>query len=122
MTLNMPNLTSQGGSWIVRFAELNVSAEKGDLTAPVAVQKVDPAYSSELMRDRVEGTVVLYAIIHSDGTVGEVRVLRSVDERLDSTARAALMKWRFRPGTKNGKVVDLEAVVQIPFVARRAPY
>jgi periplasmic protein TonB len=80
---------------------------------------VHPAYPTDLMRERVEGTVVLYAVIHTDGSVGAVRVLHGVDERLDSNARVALEKWRFRPGTKNGSAVDIEAVVQIPFVAGR---
>lgn len=122
MTLNMPNLVSASGSWIIRFAELNAQGAKGELTAPVAMQKVDPAYPTELMRQRVEGTVVLYAVIHADGTVADVRVLRGVDDRLDQNARVALMKWRFRPGTKNGSAIDLEAVVQIPFVARQLPF
>ncbi|HYH00340.1 MAG TPA: TonB family protein [Terriglobales bacterium] len=122
MTLNMPNLVSASGSWIIRFAELHVGKDRGELTAPVAMQKVDPAYPTELMRQRVEGTVVLYAVIHADGSVAGVRVLRGVDDRLDQNARVALMKWRFRPGTKNGSAVDLEAVVQIPFVARELTF
>jgi len=122
MTLNMPNLTSAGGSWIVRFAELRETGRSGELTAPVALTKVDPAYPPDLVRDRIEGTVTVYAVIHSDGTVGELRVLRGIDERLDSNAIAALSHWRFRPGTKNGAPVELEAVVQIPFVLRKLPY
>jgi len=122
MTLNMPNLTSAGGSWIVRFAELRETSRSGELTAPVALTKVDPAYPPDLVRDRIEGTVTVYAVIHSDGTVGELRVLRGIDERLDSNAIAALSHWRFRPGTKNGAPVELEAVVQIPFVLRKRPY
>jgi TonB family protein len=119
MTLNMPNLNSAGGSWVIRFAELENNREKGDLAAPVAVQKVDPAYPLELMRRNVQGTVTLYAVIRSDGSVGEVRVLRGVDDRLDAYARAALTHWRFQPATKNGNAVDLEAVVAIPFRVSR---
>jgi TonB family protein len=119
MRLNMPNLTSASGTWIMRFAELSQTKAAGELTAPVALSAVHPAYPTDLMRERVEGTVVLYAVIHTDGSVGAVRVLHGVDERLDSNARVALEKWRFRPGTKNGSAVDIEAVVQIPFVAGR---
>jgi len=122
MTLNMPNLTSAGGSWIIRFAELDETTVKGDVTAPQAMLKVDPAYPAELMRDRVEGTVTLYAVIHKDGTVGEVRVLRGVEERLDENAKVALSRWKFHPATKNGSAVDLEAVVKIPFAVRRLPF
>jgi TonB family protein len=122
MTLNMPNLTSAGGSWIIRFAELNETTVTGEVVAPQAMVKVDPAYPAELMRDRVEGTVTLYAVIRKDGTVGEVKVLRGVEERLDENARIALSRWKFHPATKNGSAVDLETVVQIPFVVRKMPF
>jgi len=119
MTLNMPNLNSAGGSWVIRFAELGNATKanevKGELTAPVATQKVDPAYPLELMNRNVHGTVTLYAIIRNDGSVTDVRVLRGVDDRLDQYARAALAHWRFHPATKNGSPIDLEAVVMIPF-------
>jgi TonB family protein len=123
MALNMPNLTSSvGSSWIIRFAEINSKpGAKGEgVSAPVPLRKVDPAYPAALMRERVEGTVILYAVIRSDGTVGDVKVLQGVDDRLDENARDALQKWHFRPGTKNGAPVDLEAVIRIPFrVPRR---
>ena len=52
--------------------------------------------------------------------LGEVRVLRGVDDRLDQYACAALAGWHFRPATKNGYPIDLEAVVVIPFHPIRA--
>jgi TonB family protein len=115
LVLNMPNLTSATGSWIVRFAELKQSDNKIAIAAPVAISKVDPAYPAEAMRDNVEGTVTLYALIHADGTVSGIKVLNSVDPRLDEAAVHALSRWQFRPGTKNGDPVELEAVVLIPF-------
>ncbi|HWR16358.1 MAG TPA: TonB family protein [Terriglobales bacterium] len=119
LALNMPNLTSSGGSWIIRFAELGQERSGAAISAPVAMTKVDPAYPAELMRDGVEGTVILYAVIHKDGTVGDVRVIKGVQEKLNESARLALTRWKFRPGTKNGEAVELEAVVQIPFKAPR---
>jgi len=115
MVLNMPNLSSTVGSWVVRYAELNPTADKVDLSAPVATKKVDPAYPAELMRDRVEGTVVLYAIIRADGNVDSIRVLDTADARLNPVAMLALSRWHFRPGTKQGVAVDIETVVQVPF-------
>ncbi len=70
LIMNMPNLASATGSWIIRFAELKQSDDKGRLTAPVAMTKVDPAYPPDVLRDHVEGTVTLYAVIRTDGTVG----------------------------------------------------
>ena len=127
LTLNMPNLNSAGGSWVIRFAELDhdsgnhdsnnpdANSPAGDLSQPAATRKVDPAYPLQLMRENVSGTVILYAIIRADGTVGNVRVLRGVDDRLDQFASQAVAQWQFHPATKNGSPVDVEATFQIPF-------
>ncbi len=115
MTLNVPNLNSAGGSWVMHFAEVKDTENKGELTAPVATRAVDPGYPLELMRQNVQGTVMLSAVIRSDGSVGEVRVLRGIDDRLDEYASAAMARWRFRPATRNGDPVALQAVVMIPF-------
>jgi TonB family protein len=129
LSLNMPNLNSAGGSWIIRFAALksdsssgapsslaaSSSDSSGELSAPTATRKVDPAYPLELMRQNVGGTVILYGVIHADGTVGSVRVLRSVDERLDQFATEAIAKSRFQPATRNGAPLDVEATFSIPF-------
>jgi len=122
VTLNMPNLNSGGGSWVIRFAELkhesgshDAAAAPVDLWEPMATRKVDPAYPLQLMRENVHGTVILYAVIRADGSVGNVKVLRSVDDRLDRFATYAISQWKFYPATKNGTPVDVEATFQIPF-------
>lgn len=117
LTLNMPNLNSAGGSWVIRFAEMkqDSTTEPGSLSAPAATRKVDPAYPIELMRQNVTGIVIFYAVIHADGSVGNVRVLRGVDDRLDQFASQALSRWQFDPATKNGSPVEVEATFQIPF-------
>ena len=136
LSLNMPNLNSAGGSWVIRFAALNKdgadsgtirssasganNAGEGSVSAPSATRKVDPAYPLELMRQNIGGTVILYAVIHRDGTIGEVRVLRSVDDRLDRFAAQALGMWQFDPAMKNGVPVEVEATFWIPFKPTRA--
>lgn len=115
LVLNTPNLSSRAGSWVIHFAELKETDNKTKPTAPVALNEVDPAYTPDAMRDRVEGTVTLYAVIRPDGSVTDIKVLDSLDDRLDSSAMRALSRWHFRPGTKNGEAIALEAVVQIPF-------
>ena len=118
----MPNLNSAGGSWVIRFAEKNHEttnpgndAVAANLSQPMATRKVDPAYPLQLMRENVAGTVILYAVIHADGSVGNVRILRGVDERLDRFAAEAVAQWKFNPATRNGSPVDVEATFQIPF-------
>ena len=120
MALNMPNLNSSTGSWVIRFAELDAGRKEGELLAPVATEKSDPGYPLELIRANVHGMVTLYAVIHSDGKVSDIRVLNSPDERLDSFAAKALARWKFVPAVRAGKPVALEAVVVIPFRVRRS--
>lgn len=122
MVANMPNLNSATGSWVIRYAELKDTQVSGVLTTPDAFEKSDPGYPIELMRSNVQGTVTLYAVIHSDGSVGDIRVLSSPDERLEPFARNALARWKFHPATRDGKAVALEAVVMIPFRAKRSAF
>ena len=124
LTVSMPNLTSAAGSWVIRFAELHPRADQSQvaLAAPVALSKADPAYPPDLMRDKVEGTVILYAIIRADGSITDVKVLTSVNERLDESAIAALHRWRFHPGSKENQAVDVEAVVQVPFKVKKISF
>ena len=120
LNVNMPNLNSATGSWILNFAELRRDQSgprvaSTDLAGPVPVKKVDPKYPPTLVSERVEGEVVLYAVIRKDGSVGEIQLVRGVDDQLDANAKEALEQWRFRPGAKAGEPVELEAIVHIPF-------
>ena len=115
----MPNLNSTTGSWVIKFAELEGGRKDGELLTPVLTEKSDPGYPLELIRANVKGMVTLYAVIHSDGRVGDIRVLNSPDDRLDSYAAQALARWKFQPAVRAGKPVALEAVVVIPFRVQR---
>ena len=123
--VNMPNLTSASGSWILNFAELNepapggrINPETSELTGPVPLRKVDPKYPPELRTLHVDGEVVLYAIIRKDGSVDSIQLVHSVDPHLDANAMEALAQWKFSAAEKHGVPVDLEAVVHIPFRSR----
>jgi TonB family protein len=122
-----PNMTSTRGSWVLNVAQLGadprpVYRPKGDLSGPLPIHTVDPRYPPETMDEHIEGEVVLYAIIRKDGSVDSIQVVRSLDPRLDKAAIAALAQWRFRPGSRAGEPVDLEAVVHVRFEYRRPNY
>jgi TonB family protein len=118
--VNLPNLTSASGSWIMDFAELN---EQDDppyqhrelVACPVPVEKADPKYPPELIKAHVKGEVVLYAIIRKDGSVDSIQVVRGLDPQLDHNAIQALTRWKFRPGTHAGTPADFEGVIYVPF-------
>ena len=123
MLINMPNLNSATGSWILNFSELRSSSSaphvtSADLSGPSPIKKSDPRYPPTLINEHVEGEVVLYAVIRADGSVDSVELVRGLDQQLDANAMEALSQWKFRPASRQGTPVDLEAIVHIPF---RAP-
>ncbi|HEX8837905.1 MAG TPA: TonB family protein [Candidatus Acidoferrum sp.] len=127
MQIDMPNLNSATGSWILNFTELRTNpdaphAASPDLSAPSPIRKVDPKYPPTLINEHVEGEVVLYAVIRRDGSVDSIQLVRGLDEDLDKNAMEALSQWKFRPATRQGEPVDLEAIIHIPFHARDNRY
>jgi TonB family protein len=122
MLVNMPNLNSATGSWILNFSELRTDSagphgDSSEVSAPGPLRKIDPKYPPTLINDHVEGEVVLYAVIRRDGSVDSIQLVRGIDEQLDANAMQALSQWKFRPATKQGTPVELEAIVHIPFHA-----
>jgi TonB family protein len=120
MHVDMPNLTSASGSWILNFAQLDdggtgYQRSKVKLTSPVALRKVDPKYPPSAIKERIDGEVILYAIIRKDGSVDSIQLVRGIDSQLDLNSMEALSRWQFRPATREGQPVDIEAVVHIPF-------
>jgi TonB family protein len=122
MLVNMPNLNSATGSWILNFSELRTDSAgprpaSSEVIAPGPLRKIDPKYPPTLINEHVEGEVILYAVIRRDGSVDSIQLVRGIDDQLDANAMQALSQWKFRPATKQGLPVELEAIVHIPFHA-----
>jgi TonB family protein len=90
----------------------------GGVSAPTVLSRVEPQYSEEARKSRYQGTVLLEAIVRKDGTVQIVRVVRGLGFGLDENAIAALSKWRFRPGMRNGTPVDVSLNIEVNFNLR----
>jgi TonB family protein len=90
----------------------------GGVTSPTVLSRVEPEYSEDARKARYEGTVLLEAIIRTDGRVDIVRLIRHLGYGLDENAIDALKKWRFRPGMKNGKPVDVMLNIAVSFNLR----
>ena len=118
LAVQMPNITSYVGSWIMWFSERGVAGSRRgrDLRPPAPLHKVDPRYLPAAIAERVEGKVQLAGVIHADGRVGEIRILKGVDPRLDLSAGQALMKWEFTPAERDGVPVEVDVVAEIPFI------
>jgi TonB family protein len=116
MAIQMPNLTSYSGSWLMWYAD-RTARETGlaPVAPPVPHRKVDPKYVASAASDRVEGKVQLACVIGKDGRVSTVELVRGLDDRLNQTAEEALAKWEFEPATRHGEPVEVDVLVEIPF-------
>lgn len=72
------------------------------------------------MRARVQGSVWIECVVLPDGSVGDTRLMRSLDRRfgLDEEAIAAAKRWRFRPGQLNNQPVAVIVTIELVFSVR----
>lgn len=87
----------------------------GDVKAPQLTNRVEPSYPEAARKARMEGVVILEAIITASGSVEDVRVLKSVNPLLDTAATRAVSQWRYRPATLNGRAVRVYLTVTVTF-------
>jgi TonB family protein len=123
MNVNMPNLNSATGSWILNFSAMRTPTSapqvnnSQEIAEPAPLRKVDPKYPPTAVAEHIEGEVILYAVIRRDGSVDSIQLVKGIDPQLDGNAMRALAQWKFRPAEHQGEPVDLEAIVHIPFHA-----
>lgn len=82
------------------------------------IHDVAPTYPTEAGRARVEGTVVLMAVIGKDGTVRDVRVESGLP-LLAQAAIDAVKQWRYRPYLLNGEPIEVDSQITINFTLSR---
>jgi protein TonB len=87
---------------------------------PRVIREVRPNYTADAMRAKVQGTVLIEAVVLPDGTVGQVQVVRSLDTvfGLDQEAIKAAKQWRFAPGTRMGQPVAVLVTIELTFTLR----
>jgi TonB family protein len=59
--------------------------------------------------------VFLEAIVLADGSIGPVRVTKSLDLDLDQSAAAAVRRWQFKPALKDGAAVPALVEIEMSF-------
>lgn len=123
MAIQIPNLTSYSGSWMVWFASriADMGDASVDMRPPLPLHMVSARYIHSAQEDHIEGKVRLWAVIGKDGHVGDISVLQHLDDRLDHSAEEALGKWLFQPAERNGVTVEVDAVFEIPFNLAPSP-
>ena len=96
----------------------NLYRISGIVTAPICIYKVDPNYTKAAQKAKIEGKVILRAVVQPDGTARDFKVIQSLDPGLDQKAIEAVAQWRFRPGVRDGNPVAVLATFEVNFKLR----
>jgi TonB family protein len=90
------------------------------VAGPRAVYVAKPRYTSDAMRARLQGSVLVECVVQLSGICTNARVLRSLDPvfGLDQEAIKAAQEWRFLPGTRLGQPVPVIVTIELDFVLR----
>src|SRR4030095_7328327 len=86
----------------------------GNVREPKPLKIVEPRYPREAMKGRIEGVVVLEAVVTEKGTVDKVKVI-SGPPQLIAAAVDAIHQWRYEPTVLNGQPVPVILTANINF-------
>ena len=97
-------------------------ARVGDpgVTPPRLLSAAHPRYTDEARRAGIQGVAVVECVVGTDGTVGEARIVRSLDQSygLDAEALAAARLYLFTPGSRGGKAIPVLVTLEMSFTVR----
>ena len=101
-------------------AKAATSSEKapmlpGGIQAPHVIKDVDPEYSDAARKAMVRGTELLSLLVDDNGQPQNIKVLTPLGYGLDENAMNAIKAWRFAPGTKDGKPIAVQVIVEVSF-------
>lgn len=87
----------------------------GEVTRPEKISGPNPQYTEIARKARIQGVVIVEAIIDKTGRVRHVRVLKPLPMGLDQSAVEAVSQWKFKPATLHGRPVDVYYNLTINF-------
>jgi len=87
----------------------------GEVTPPELTYKVDPGYTQDAQKSKINGTVMLSILVGTDGKVCDIHVLEKLDPGLDARAITAVSKWRFKPAMRGDTPVQFRARAGVSF-------
>lgn len=89
-------------------------------SAPTVLKRVQPQYTEEARTARTGGTVVLQAVIQTDGTTKILKIVRPLGFGLTERAIDALLQWTFQPAMRNGQAVAVSSNIEVNFNLEKA--
>jgi periplasmic protein TonB len=85
------------------------------VTAPVLVSAPSAEFSDEARRNKYQGVCLVSVVVDARGVPQNLHVTRALGMGLDEKAMEAIRRYRFKPGTKDGKPVAVQITVEVDF-------
>ena len=89
-----------------------------NIVEPILIKRVEPEYPRAAMVAHIQGVVILEAIITKMGSVEQVKTLRADHALLEKAAKDAVLQWRYKPATLQGRPVKVYFTVTVTFHLR----
>ena len=113
-----------GEEWEIGFADppvidsgIAVAGMEG-VESPIITKRVPPAYPIRAVKYRMQGYVILEAVLRQNGEITDIRVLHGLAKgkfKFEEEAMKALKRWEFLPGKLNGKPTDVRMNLRVQF-------
>jgi protein TonB len=90
------------------------------ISQPRLIREVKPLYSNGALQARIQGTVLMQAVVLGNGSVGDVWITRSLDRAfgIDQEAVRTVKQWRFTPALQSGRPVAVVVPIEMQFTIR----
>jgi hypothetical protein len=115
MVIPIENIAGYSGDWIIWFAERGGAATAAlNVRAPVPLRKfesVEPVPPGSPLDIRVQ----VQAVITKEGKLDRILLLRDLAPGLEGAVLRDVKSWEFKPATRDGKPIDIDVVLEIPF-------
>jgi TonB family protein len=87
----------------------------GSVSPPKCISCPQPEYNEVPRKNRIEGVVVLWAVIDADGRVDNIRIAKPLGAGLDEAALETIQRWRLEPARRDGKPVPAQFTIEVDF-------
>ena len=102
-------------------ASRSARRDGAETTPPQLIYSTPAPYTLTGLKEGIEGTVVLIALVRRDGSVGPANVSVGLEPSLDRSAQRVVRRWRFTPAVRAGKPVDAVVEIKITFELPKEP-
>jgi protein TonB len=113
--LTRQTFTSQAPSNLPPFHAAVARPNAAGIKAPTPLVRVEPKYTPETLRAKIEGSVAVEALVDATGVITDARVIQPLEPTLDANALTAAKAWKFLPGTKDGEAVPVVVMLVMEY-------